>query len=101
MDTHYIDLEDICVSSLLTGEKLRPDGSSYVPWFGRLKEMLMGENGCLQTHIMILETLYDELTHAWESWQSQSDLIDAVLASLPPSYANVVKEYVLGGNTLY
>src|SRR3954463_8294953 len=61
----------------------------------------MGENCCLQTHIMILETLYDELTHDWERWQSHSDFIDAVLASLPPSYSNVVKENVLGGNTLY
>src|SRR3954453_9630624 len=29
----------------------------------------MGENGCLLTHIMILETLYDELTNDWESWK--------------------------------
>ena len=36
-----------------------------------------------------------------ENWTDHSNLIDGVLASLPPSYANVVKEYVLGGNTLY
>src|SRR3954451_3591181 len=44
MDTHYIDLEDIRVSSLPTGEKLRPHGSNYVPWFGRLREMLIKNN---------------------------------------------------------
>src|SRR4051812_33066856 len=44
MDTHYTDLEDIRVSSLLFGEKLRPDGSNYVPWFGRLREILIKNN---------------------------------------------------------
>ena len=189
MDNHYIDLEEVRVSSLVTGERLRPDGSNFVPWFGRLREMLiknnllrairaplgamptnvndfdkyrvykdnalvvqwailasmdpqlrqtfefvdpyeiidhlktvlfsdqvrlgryecskcffsvkMGENGNLLDHIMIMETLYDELTNDWECWTDHGTLIHGVLASLPPSYENVVKEYVLAGNPQY
>ena len=44
MDTHYSDLEEVRVSSLVTGEKLKPDGSNYVAWFGRLREMLIKNN---------------------------------------------------------
>ena len=44
MDTHYIDLEEVRVSSLVTGEKLKPDGSNYVAWFGRLREILIKNN---------------------------------------------------------
>ena len=61
----------------------------------------MEENSCLLTHIMIMETLYDELTNDWESWADHGTLIQGVLASFSPSYENVVKEYVLAGNTLY
>ena len=45
----------------------------------------MEENGCLQTHIMFFETLYDELTNDWESWTDHNMLIQGVLGSLPPA----------------
>ena len=45
--------------------------------------MKMEENACLQNHIMIMDTLYDELTHDWESWVDHNMLIGGVLASLP------------------
>ena len=44
MDRHYIDLEEVRVSSLVAGERLKPDGSNFVPWFGRLREMLIKNN---------------------------------------------------------
>ena len=172
MDNHYIDLEEVRVSSLVTGERLKPDGLNFVGWFGRLREMLiknnllrairiplgdlpsnvndfdeyrvnkdnalvvkwailrsmepqlmqsfefvetyeiidhlktvmftdqvrlgkyecskcffsvkMEENSSLLDHIMIMDTLYDELTNDWESWADHGTLIQGVLASLPP-----------------
>ena len=44
MDKHYVDIEEIRVSSLLTGDKLKQDGSNYVGWFCRLREMLIKNN---------------------------------------------------------
>ena len=61
----------------------------------------MEESDCLLKHIANMDLLYDELTNDWESWTDHSMLIQGVLGSLPPSYADVVKEYVMSGSTLY
>ena len=45
--------------------------------------------------------MYDELTSDWECWTDHGTLIHGVLASLPPSYDHVVKEFVLAGNPQY
>jgi len=59
----------------------------------------MEENTCLESHLRLMHRIHEELTVDWDYWMTDQFAIDGVLRSLPPSYKEVVRGYVMGGIT--
>ena len=55
----------------------------------------MEEKTCLVSHLKIMHDLHARLTGDLDYWMTDAFAINAVLFSLPPSYKNVVVDYVM------
>ena len=59
----------------------------------------MEENTCLESHLANLHRIHRRLTGDLDYWMTDALAIDAVLFSLPPSYKDVVADYVMRGES--
>ena len=55
----------------------------------------MEENTCLESHLANMHRIHGPLVHDWDDWIIVGFAIDGVLRSLPPSYKDHVKDYVM------
>ena len=60
----------------------------------------MEEHTCLETHLCKMFDIHDDLTNTCDYWMADCFAIHAVLRSLPPSYEELVNEYVIKSESL-
>ena len=60
----------------------------------------MEEHTCLETHLCRMFDIHDDLTNMCGYWMADTFAIQAVLRSLPPSYKELVDEYVIKSESL-
>ena len=60
----------------------------------------MEEHTCLETHLCRMFDIHDDLTNMCGHWMADTFAIQAVLCSLPPSYKELVDEYVIKSESL-
>ena len=56
----------------------------------------MEENTCLEQHLRKMHRIYYTLVDVWNYEMTNDLAIDGVLRSLPPSFKNYVRDYVMG-----
>ena len=55
----------------------------------------MEEKTCLEQHLKKMYEIHQRLVHVWDYWMADEFAIDGVLRSLPPSFKNYVRGYVM------
>ena len=60
----------------------------------------MEEHTCLETHLSKMYDVWKDLTDVYDYWMSDALAIAAVLRSLPPSYKEHARGYVVKGDSL-
>ena len=66
----------------------------------KLLSLKMEEHTCLETHLCKMFDIHDDLTNTCDYWMADTFAIQAVLRSLPPSYEELVDEYILKSDFL-
>ena len=60
----------------------------------------MEENTCLEQHLRKMHEIHHRLVLVWDYLMTDEFAIDGVLRSLPPSFKNYVRDYVMGGDSI-
>ena len=95
--------EDLSAIEIVDELKSRFIAQVRVARFEVLDDFLstkMEENTCLQQHLRKMHRLFFTLVDVWDYEMTDKFAIDGLLRSLPPSYKNYVKDYVMRGDSI-
>ena len=95
--------EDLSAIEIVNELKSRFIAQVRIARFEVLDEFLstkMEENTCLEQYLRKMHRLYFTLVDVWDYEMTDKLAIDGLLRSLPPSYKNYVRDYVMRGDSI-
>ena len=98
-----IQFQNLSTIEIVNELKSRFIAQVRVARFEVLDEFLstkMEENTCLEQHLGKMHRLYYTLVDVWNYEMTDKLAIDGLLRSLPPSYKNYVRDFVMRGDSI-
>ena len=109
--TMYVCMDHELKNEFLHMEPIVMIDALKVPFLNQMKHeqykqldkflsLQMEEHTCLETHLCKMFDIHDDLTNTCGYWMADHFAIQTVLRSLPPSYEELVDEYILKSDFL-